>query len=504
LVTALFSCLNLASIGFMPWSGVASGVLGFWTGDMIGVLTLTPAILVGANLPLNRRIDFPWGFVPPTRGFLIIEASLVLMFVAGAHAWTGDDGGPLRWYPFFLPIISISLRFGIAGAAAGTLVVNTVVAILVAATAAPAVAEGVQGLLIMLSVAGLLIGSVVSELSTERAGLDRRVHDRTAELRNEVERRRAAEERALRERDRAETYLSIAKALIVALDRQGRITLMNGEGRAVLGYDDEDVIGRDWFDLAVPLVARARARAQHDELFDERRPSSARYQATIVTRTGERRTIEWRIRVIQAEGDGAAAGSLSSGIDITERVRAEREMRYLATHDGTTGLRNRHWLRDHLDAAIARATRRATLLALLFMDLDGFKRINDEFGHDAGDMLLGEVARRLRACVREADGVIRFGGDEFVVVLEELSDPADGSNVAEKSLCALSHPIVLNATSVGIGVSIGIAFYPRDGTTVESLLHSADGAMYLAKKNGRNCWRFAADPSRAARHRRGC
>ncbi len=490
--TALFSCVSLAANGFLQLPDVGPAIFGFWTGDMIGVLTLTPAILVGARLPQNRRIDFPRGFVPQTPGILLLEAALVTMFVAGAYVWAGDYGNPLRWYPFFLPIIWIALRFGIAGAAVGTLFVNTVVAMLAANTPGQAVPQDVQGLMIMLSIAGLLIGGVVSELSAERVSLDRRVRERTAELRSEVERRKKAEDRAVRERDRAENYLSIAEALIVALDRNARITLINREGCRVLGYALEEIIGRDWFDFAVPEEERTRSRAAHERLFDGDQLSSTRFQAAVVTRAGERRMIEWRNTVLTGE-DGVPAGSLSSGLDITERVNAELRMRYLATHDTTTGLRNRNWLRDHLGAALARARRRDTLVGLLFIDLDGFKRINDDFGHEAGDALLAEVAGRLTGCVREADGVIRFGGDEFVIVLEDLASPADGPNVAEKILRALSQEILLGEQRVGIGASIGIAFYRRDGTTVDALLNAADAAMYLAKNSGRNGCRLAEE-----------
>ena len=488
--TAVLSCINLEANGFVAWPQTVSAILGFWAGDMIGVLTLTPAILVVGALLLDKRFELPRGFVPQTRGALLAEAALVTVVVSGIHLWAADYHSPLRWYPFFLPIIWIALRFGIVGAAGGTLVVNTVVAMLAAATPDRAVPHDVQVLMIMLSIAGLLIGSVVSELSAERAGLDRRVQERTAELRSEVERRKTAEDQAVRERDRAENYLSIAKALIVALDRNGRITLINREGCTVLGYTLDDVIGRNWFDLAVPEEQRPRAKEKHKQLFTDGQPSSARSQGAMITKTGERRIIDWRNSVL-TDDHGTPVGSLSSGLDITERVNAELRMRYLATHDTTTGLRNRNWLRDHLSAALARARRHDTLVGLLFMDLDDFKRINDDFGHEAGDSLLAEVAARLTSCVRGADGVIRFGGDEFVIVLEDLASRADGSNVAEKILGALSAPIALRDQSVTTGASVGIAFYPRDGTNADALLNSADAAMYLAKKDGRNRYRFA-------------
>ena len=203
--------------------------------------------------------------------------------------------------------------------------------------------------------------------------------------------------------------------------------------------------------------------------------------------------VEWRVTVITGEGE-TPAGTLSSGLDITERVGAEQRMRYLATHDATTGLNNRNWLRDHLGAAIARARRRESLLGVLFLDLDGFKRINDDFGHDAGDAVLSEVARRLTACVREVDGVIRFGGDEFIVVLEDLAGQAGrDERGAENSSRALGVRQPGKIEVSGSAPASASPFFRSDGATMDALLNAADAAMYLAKKGGRNRYRLARD-----------
>ncbi|MGL4408645.1 MAG: sensor domain-containing protein [Zoogloea sp.] len=176
--------------------------------------------------------------------------------------------------------------------------------------------------------------------------------------------------------------------------------------------------------------------------------------------------------------------------DITERKAAETRISYLAQHDPLTGLPNRSLLKDRLDQALASAQRQDNRIALLFLDLDRFKTINDSLGHMVGDRLLQGVALRLTSCVRETDTVSRQGGDEFLIVLTNVSEPDDAARVAEKILELLSPPFDLEGQRISTSFSIGIALYPEDGDNAESLLRNADTAMYHAKENGRNTYRF--------------
>ena len=192
--------------------------------------------------------------------------------------------------------------------------------------------------------------------------------------------------------------------------------------------------------------------------------------------------------------------------DVTERHRMQQQMRQLAYVDPLTQLPNRRLLLDRLSLALAQ--RSAMFGALMFLDLDNFKPLNDQCGHEAGDTLLMEVARRLQTCIREADTVARFGGDEFVVMLSDLgTDQTESANrahvVAEKIRAKLAEPYVLEVKSVEKGIrvvehlctaSIGLTLFAHNDETLDAVLQRADSAMYLAKEGGRNTVRYLARP----------
>ena len=176
--------------------------------------------------------------------------------------------------------------------------------------------------------------------------------------------------------------------------------------------------------------------------------------------------------------------------DISERRRFEQKLSEMASFDTLTGLPNRNLLNDRLGQALAHAGRSGSMMAVGFVDLDRFKVINDTLGHDAGDELLKEIARRLAGCLRSSDTVARQGGDEFVVVITDMARPEDASPVAQKLLDVLAPPVTLKGREVVPGASIGFALYPQDGDTLQALLMSADKAMYAAKQAGRGQYRF--------------
>ena len=171
---------------------------------------------------------------------------------------------------------------------------------------------------------------------------------------------------------------------------------------------------------------------------------------------------------------------------MTERKRAEEQIKELAYHDALTGLPNRLLFNDRLSVAVAQAHRSASRLAILFLDLDRFKVINDSLGHSLGDRLLQEVAERLQAGVRQGDTVARLGGDEFILLLPGIGRAEDAAKVAEKILETLKFPVRLEDRELFVTASIGISLYPEDGFDVESLIKNADTAMYRAKEQGRD------------------
>ena len=178
---------------------------------------------------------------------------------------------------------------------------------------------------------------------------------------------------------------------------------------------------------------------------------------------------------------------------LTRLKQTNEQITHLAYHDALTSLPNRILFYDRLNLAITKARRDKESIAVLFLDLDGFKTINDTFGHDVGDALLREVSRRIMACVRDSDTVARMGGDEFMVILSGARAPNSNDRVAKEIVEAIANPFVLNGKSCSVSVSIGIALYPDNGETAEQLVKISDATMYLAKHSGKNCYRFAGN-----------
>lgn len=195
--------------------------------------------------------------------------------------------------------------------------------------------------------------------------------------------------------------------------------------------------------------------------------------------------VDWVVHVLRSGAESPQV--LVTAIDVTEHKRVEDTFRDMSFRDPLTKLANRRLLLDRLQTALARARRERCAVALFFIDLDNFKRVNDTLGHDVGDLLLKASAHRLAACLRPYDTAGRFGGDEFVVVLPDVVQREVATRVAERILVSLAEPFVTaDGTQIDISASIGIAIYPDNAHSERELLHAGDEAMYLAKKSGRN------------------
>jgi diguanylate cyclase (GGDEF)-like protein/PAS domain S-box-containing protein len=212
--------------------------------------------------------------------------------------------------------------------------------------------------------------------------------------------------------------------------------------------------------------------------------------------TYQRLDANGNLRIISVSGrpifdeQGRFKGYRGTGRDVTEQKQVEEKIRHMAHHDALTQLPNRVLLYDRIGQAIAQAQRNRKALALLFIDLDRFKTVNDSLGHPVGDRLLQAVSGRLAACARGSDTIARIGGDEFVVLLGDLDQPEDARHVAQKVLDALSEPVMIDTHELKVTPSIGICAYPHDGEDVETLMRNADTAMYHAKQTGRNNYQF--------------
>ncbi|MBL8488210.1 MAG: EAL domain-containing protein [Rhodocyclaceae bacterium] len=265
-------------------------------------------------------------------------------------------------------------------------------------------------------------------------------------------------------------------------DAEGRYLGCNQAFEQYIGIARDELVGRSVFDISPPDLA-ARYHAADQALFDK--PGTQTYEASVAWPDGSRRDVVF-YKATFDKADGSLGGLVGVILDITERKRTEELVWRQANHDLLTGLPNRRLFRDRLEHELRTAHRHGDTLALLFIDLDRFKEVNDAHGHDAGDQLLVEAGRRIRSCVRESDTVGRLGGDEFTVLLPGLDDPIHVERIAEEIIQALSGPIVLPNEPAYVSASIGIASYPQDAERAEDLMKCADQAMYAAKANGRN------------------
>ena len=283
-------------------------------------------------------------------------------------------------------------------------------------------------------------------------------------------------------------------------DRDLRLTFVNGALCRLLQKRREDLLGADYLQVmpeVEPNLVQERLRS-----LTAAHPAVS-YELQVALPDGTRRWHEWTDRGIFDEA-GRLSEYQSVGRDITERKRAEQQARYLAQHDPLTNLPNRALLEDHLQYALAQARRDQRQIAVLLLDLDGFKRVNDTLGHLVGDRLLRAVGERLRHSLRASDVVARFGGDEFAVVQTAISDPRAAAILTSKLLDALARPFELCGETMLLAASAGVALFPEHGATPEALIEAADLALYRAKEEGRSKFRLFAPEmeARASQRRR--
>ncbi|MBA4177866.1 MAG: two-component system response regulator [Leptothrix sp. (in: Bacteria)] len=290
--------------------------------------------------------------------------------------------------------------------------------------------------------------------------------------------------------------------IVYTLDEHGRFVYINPRVESLLGYSRTELLGCDYTrivhedDVALARFAFAERRN------DERASTNIELRLLCNPRGAPGRPQRHLVTTVSAMGvydDPAPAGAPrvrqqprrfvgSYGVvrDITERKRAEETISFQALHDQLTDLPNRRLFKDHLELALVQAERRGQLVGVMFIDLDRFKLVNDTYGHLQGDELLRAFATRLRSCVRAGDTVARQGGDEFTVLLPDLTNADDALTIAQKILTALEDPFHIGDKEFRATASVGIATYPRDGLTAEQLLQNADIAMYDVKGGGRN------------------
>ncbi|MCB5206905.1 bifunctional diguanylate cyclase/phosphodiesterase [Methylovorus mays] len=275
---------------------------------------------------------------------------------------------------------------------------------------------------------------------------------------------------------------------IVITDPAFRVLEVNQAYQQITGYEKEEIIGK------LPSVMQA---GLHEQAYYDLIRQTLEHEGQWVGEIWNRRKSgesypEWLSISKVTDAKGSVQNYVAVFTDITQRKLSEERLQFLANHDALTHLPNRALLQERIDQALNRAQRNKTAIAVLFIDLDRFKIINDTLGHQTGDMLLQEAAKRLKECLRETDTVARQGGDEFVVLVEDCGDTDYLNTIARKIMATLAQPFILVGRELFISASIGISVYPDDGLDTASLLKHADAAMYRAKESGKNTFRFYA------------
>lgn len=298
---------------------------------------------------------------------------------------------------------------------------------------------------------------------------------------------------ARREREReqrlAQAVFHTTDEAMMITDARRRIVAVNRAFTAVTGFAPEAVTGQSPAILASGRHGADFYRAMWDTI-----DATGHWRGEVWNRRADGAIYVQRLTISRiADADGTVANYVGVFSDITEQKKASDTLAYNASHDALTGLPNRALLYDRLDQALSKIQRARSGLAVMFIDLDGFKLVNDTYGHLVGDRLLQGVAERLNGCVRDSDTVARLGGDEFVVVSNDTPDAEAAATVAGKLLAALSQPFPLDGVEARIAGSIGIALAPRHGDTAQPLLDAADAAMYEAKRAGTGVWRLACE-----------
>jgi diguanylate cyclase (GGDEF)-like protein/PAS domain S-box-containing protein len=309
-------------------------------------------------------------------------------------------------------------------------------------------------------------------------------------LRHAIE-RKIMEEALFAEKERAQVTLDSIGDAVICTDPSGNITFLNVVAERLTAWTWREAAGRPLSEVFKLLRAPAREAASMatDALCARDRARAAISNCTLVRRDGSAIPIEESVAPIH-DRDGHTTGAVVVFRDVSIARAMALEIAHSAEHDFLTGLPNRMLLNERISQAIALAQRHAKQVALLFLDLDGFKHINDSLGHPIGDKLLQSIAKRLVICARTSDTVSRQGGDEFVVLLSEVQQSGDAAAAATRMLQAVAAPHSIDEHDLHVTMSIGVSVYPDDGLNAETLIKNADTAMYQAKENGRESYRY--------------
>ncbi len=429
------------------------------------------AVILGSGA--TSKITQRWGDLPAGSARFHIRIALHAVFVTGSIYMSGwgpavgvayifsaqadiDESGAAAW--------RASLRYSIISLAAGQIAIALGWA---PSFLAPALAQTIG-----------CLGAFLCAVAIRLAGQTREFGEITEERLEQ----QAVEARRSEARHRAVVENASEGILTFSLD--GTIETFNAAAESMYGWPANEIVGRS-ANLLVPEEFRGHFKVFLDTMSGGREGDGERNQVEIdgVRRDGSRFPMTFASRAIVIEGLPTSVSALVH--DLSEQKRYEAQLTHLGLHDALTGLANRAMLTDRIDQANARARRHATMIGVLFVDLDRFKTVNDLLGHAAGDAVLVEVTARLRNIVREVDTIARLGGDEFVVLCEDIEGVRHVTDLSQRIVETLSEPFSIDGNDVDLSASVGIAISTDGLDSCDTLLTNADTAMYRAKQNGR-------------------
>lgn len=332
------------------------------------------------------------------------------------------------------------------------------------------------------SIYGVTLTNITTQLSSRLRNTNKLA---VAALQRELILVRKMAEKSLREsREQLKVITDTLPVLIAYIDTEECYRFINKVYEEWFDRPRGEILNRPVKEILGEVAYRAFNKFFHQALFGR----EVNYEIVIPYKKTQERYVN--AVLVPHVVDGEIKGLFSLMNDVTPHKRAQERLNYLASHDPLTKLPNRSLFYEKLNNALAYASHNKKIFAILFLDLDRFKYINDNLGHDIGDLLLNSVVGRLKSCVRATDTIARLGGDEFTIILEDLDSVASVHHIAEKICLKLAEPYSIGENDIAITVSIGISTYPQDGTDANTLLKNADMAMYTAKAKGRNNYQF--------------
>jgi len=484
LVSATVGVTSLALGGVIDWDVYSVLWSTWWLGDIVGGLIIAPLLLCWAK---SEKISFSTNQLIET--LLIIVISLFCIELVFSNLFFIDeDNYPITF--IFLPIsMWVAYRYKQKGA---TLFIVTISILATYGTSqgyGPFVSESVnESLLLLQSFMGVMvIATLVLAASVDES---KKANEKLIDSQNKLKSILDAQTDYLKVAENelilAENVFNKSVQAIFITNSDGIILRANSAFSKITGYCNTEAIGRD------PRFLRS---GKHDKIFFDELWHELLNEGSWQGEVWDRRKNgeifpTWQTMTAVRDDQNQLIQFISIFSDISEKKLSEERIHHLAHYDVVTGLKNRAAFHDQLAKSISHADRQGHKLALLYLDLDNFKLINDASGHPVGDMLLKHIANRIKLMIREEDTIARLGGDEFVILLVGINTIQDAAMVAEKVLLEMAKPVLLEHTEVVVTGSVGVSTFPMDARDADILLKNADVAMYRAKEKGRNNFQF--------------